>query len=47
MFARRLLLVLVISGLISGCGEARYEGFRDASSGIAFRYPAGWFVTDL
>jgi len=45
MLARRLFSVLVISGLMSGCGAAGYTGFRDASSGIAFRYPAGWFVT--
>jgi hypothetical protein len=38
------LLVVVLSAT-SGCGTARHTGFRDTTRGIAFRYPAGWFVT--
>jgi hypothetical protein len=45
ILARRLLTALVVSALVSGCGAAKYAHFRDTSRDIAFRYPAGWFVT--
>lgn len=39
------VLVLLLSAATSGCGAARHTDFRDTTHGIAFRYPAGWFVT--
>jgi hypothetical protein len=38
-------LLAAVCGLSSGCGTSKYVEFRDASRGIAFRYPASWFVT--
>jgi hypothetical protein len=42
---RACVLIVAALALAVGCGTKRNASFHDASSGIAFRYPAGWSVT--
>lgn len=42
---RLAVLPIVAALLLGGCGGTKSLTFRDAASGIAFRYPVGWSVT--